>query len=142
FSLNGAPVEEETGAQPMRFTYLRLHETAFFRLAGDLYGGVGWAMDAHSDIEDERLDLAEPPFSTSHYIYSAISGFPLDRYSANGMVFRLLYDSRDIAINARQGVYVDAGFRINPTWLGSTRGSSQFLVEFRNYHVLGKGTDR
>ena len=144
FSLNGIPVDDpSSGAQPMNFTYVRLYETLFTHLHGSLYGGLGLAVDAHSSIEDERLDLmAEPPFYTSHYLYSTDQGFSPTRYSANGLAMRLLFDSRDVAVNARKGMYMDAGFRVNTTWLGSTRSSSQLNVEFRHYKQIGQGTNR
>jgi hypothetical protein len=76
-----APDADETGEQPMRFTYIRFYETALFRLKGRLYGGLGWALDYHTDIEDERLDLNAPePFYTSHYSYSLLKGFPATHY--------------------------------------------------------------
>lgn len=144
FSLNGDNLsEDESGAQPMTFTYYRLYETVFTRIKGRLYGGLGLAFDLHQKIVDERLDLeAEPPFYTSHYLYSELNDFSTEKYAANGVLFRMLYDNRDNAINAYKGIYVDAGFRYNPRWLGSTKPSSQILFEFRNYQRVGKKDNR
>jgi Omp85 superfamily domain len=129
-----APDADETGEQPMRFTYIRVYETALFKLKGRLYGGMGLAMDYHTRIEDERLDLeSSTPFYTSHYVYSIAKEFSPTNYSATGFVFKALFDSRDNAINAYKGAYVDVGFRVNPTWLGSTHGSTQLLIELRQY---------
>ncbi len=144
FSLNGGSFSEnETGEQPMTFTYFRLYETVYTRLKGRLYGGLGLAIDQHSKIEDERLDLtSEPPFYTSHYIYSDLRSFSNEKYSVNGVVMKILFDNRDNAINAYKGIYLDAGFRYNPTWLGSSKNSSQILLEFRNYMAVGKRDNR
>lgn len=144
FSLNGGSLsEDETGEQPMTFTYLRLYETVFTRIKGRLYGGLGLAIDQHSKIVDERLDLsAEPPFYTSHYVYSDLKAFSNEKYSANGVVLKILFDNRDNAINAYKGIYLDAGLRYNPTWLGSTQSSSQILLELRNYQLVGKSDNR
>lgn len=141
FSLNGINVEDgETGEQPMRFTYIRLYETAFTRIKNRWYGGFGFAMDAHSKIKDERLDLiSEPPFYTSHYLYSNLRQFSYEKYMTNGFIIKLLHDNRDNSINSYRGIYFDAGFRFNQTWLGSDKSSSQLLLELRNYQRLGKG---
>lgn len=144
FSLNAINVEDgETGEQPMRFTYVRLYETAFTRIKNRWFGGFGFAMDAHSKIKDERLDLSsEPPFYTSHYLYSNLRGFSEEKYMTNGFIIKLLHDNRDNAINSFRGIYFDAGLRFNQKWLGSSQNSSQLLLELRNYQRIGKGTNR
>jgi hypothetical protein len=143
FSLNGINVEDgETGEQPMRFTYIRLYETAFTRIKNRWYGGFGFAMDAHAKIKDERLDLvSEPPFYTSHYLYSNFREFSEEKYMTNGFIIKLLHDNRDNSINSYRGIYFDAGFRFNQTWLGSDKSSSQLLLEFRNYQRVGRDND-
>jgi hypothetical protein len=144
FSLNAISIEEEeTGEQPMRFTYIRLYETVFRELKNRWYGGVGLAIDYHSKIIDERLDLnSEPPFYTSHYLYSNLRDFSTEHYSANGFILKALYDDRDNAINPYKGVYFDVGLRINQSWLGSSKNSSQLLFELRNYRKVGSKTNR
>jgi len=144
FSLNAINIEtEETGEQPMRFTYVRLYETAFAKMKGRWYGGFGFAFDSHSEIEDERLNLeSEPPFYTSHFVYSTIRGFSNQRYITSGLIFKFLHDNRDNSINAYKGIYFDVGVRFNQTWLGSSQNSSQILLEFRNYQRVGKGGNR
>jgi outer membrane protein assembly factor BamA len=144
FSLNGLNIEDnETGEQPMQFTYVRLYETVFTRIKGRWYAGLGLALDNHSKIMDERLDMvAEPPFFTSHFLYSNVRDFPVDQYNATGVLAKVLYDKRDNSINAQSGVYLDAGLRFNQKGLGSTWNSTQALLELRNYQRLGKGTNR
>jgi hypothetical protein len=144
FSLNAISVEEEeTGEQPMRFTYIRLYETVFRKLKDRWYGGVGLAIDYHSKIIDERLDLiSEPPFYTSHYLYSNLRDFSTEQYNASGFILKALYDDRDNAINPYKGVYFDLGLRVNQSWLGSSKNSSQLMFELRNYRRVGKKSNR
>ena len=140
FSLNGISLEDEAGAQPMKFNYLRVYETVFRRLNKRLYAGGGISIDYHYKIEDQLLDLSmDPPLLTSHYLYSLYKDFPTEHYSTIGFTGKLLYDNRDNAINAYNGTYIDFGFRINKDFLGSTKNSSQVIIEARKYQRVGTG---
>jgi hypothetical protein len=142
FSLNGIGLDDETGAQPMGFDYVRIYETVFRRINNRLYAGGGLAVDYHFKVVDERLDLnGSPPFYTSHYYYSTLKEFPLEKYAAIGLTGKLLYDSRDNAINAYSGTYLDFGFRVNGTFLGSNKNSSLLLLEARKYQKLGSANN-
>jgi outer membrane protein assembly factor BamA len=139
FSLNGISLEDETGAQPMKFNYLRVYETVFRRLNKRLYAGGGISIDYHYKIEDQLLDLnMDPPLLTSHYLYCLYKDFPTENYSTIGFTGKLLYDNRDNSINPYKGIYLDFGFRINKDFLGSTKNSSQILIEARKYKRVGK----
>ena len=139
FSLNGISLEDETGAQPMKFNYLRVYETVFRRINKRLYAGGGISIDYHYKIEDQLLDLSmDPPLLTSHYLYSIYKDFPTEHYSTIGFTGKLLYDNRDNSINPYKGTYLDFGFRINKDFLGSTKNSSQILIEARKYQRVGK----
>lgn len=143
FSLNGINLKDESGAQPMDFNYLRIYETAFRRISGRLYGGVGIAVDYHYKIVDERLDLeSDPPFYTSHYAYNIYKGFSPEHYAMIGLTGQILYDSRDNSINPYRGTYLNLGYRMNEGFLGSTKNSTQLLVEARRYQLVGKKTNR
>lgn len=39
---------------------------------------------------------------------------------------------------AYKGIYVDAGFRVNQTWMGSTKSAVQFTTDFRKYFSLSE----
>ena len=113
------------GAQPMKFDYTRVHETVFRRVSGPFYLGVGYHLDLHTNIEDERLNLAAvPPAVTSHYAYSVFEGFDDTHYSLSGLSLNALWETRDHTLNPYRGVYLQLGVRVNPTWLGSSRPSS------------------
>lgn len=140
FSLNGLSLVDETGAQPMKYNYVRLYETVLRRISGRLYGGAGLSVDYHFKIVDQRLDLTgSPPFYTSHYLYSSLMDFSADKYSVIGFTGKMIYDSRDNSINAYNGTYLDLGFRMNREFLGSTKNSSQIHLDARHYRRLGSG---
>jgi outer membrane protein assembly factor BamA len=134
FSLNGASLKDDIVAQSMNFNYLRLYETAFRRISGNLYAGIGFFVDHHWNIDDQRLNLDSAQFFiTSHYFYSILENFPIRGYTANGLMIRALYDDRDNSINSFNGIYIDAGIRLNTTWLGSNRQSTKLMLELRKY---------
>jgi len=142
FALNGIGLADETGAQPMGFNYVRIYESVYRRLNKRFYAGGGVAIDYHYKIIDERFSLdPSSQFITSHYYYCTINEFPKDKYSTIGLTGKILYDSRDNSINAYRGTYVDFGFRVNGTFLGSTKNSSMLLVEARKYQKLGSGNN-
>jgi hypothetical protein len=55
---------------------------------------------------------------------------------ANGLIFSAQYTTRDNQNRAYKGIFADAGFRINQTWMGSTKSALQFTTDFRKYISL------
>ncbi len=138
FGVNGIDTAALPGGQPLTFNYLKVHETAFRRVSGPIYLGLGYHLDRHGDIEDQRLALdATPPAVTSHYAYSRVEGFSPTHYQLSGVSLDALWESRDHTLSPYRGVYLQLGYRVNPTWLGSTRASSSAYGEFRTYVPLG-----
>jgi hypothetical protein len=134
FTLNGLDTAALPGAQPMRFDYLKVHETVFRRVRGHAYLGAGYHLDVHRKIEDELLDLgAAPPAVTSHYAYSRVEGFDPTRYTLSGLSVDALYETRDHTLDPYRGVYALLSFRVNPTFLGSSARSSSVYGELRTY---------
>ena len=143
FVLNGIDTQALPGEQDMRFQYVKVHETAFRQVSGPSYVGLGYHLDAHGDIEDESLDLgAVPPAVTSHYAYSRYEGFDPGHYRLSGVSLNLLWESRDHTLDPRQGLFLQLTYRVNPTWLGSTRASSSAYGELRTYHPLSAENPR
>ena len=131
--------EEIPGAQLMEFQFIRFHETAFKQINGNFYVGAGYHLDYHYQINDNLLDLdTDPPTITSHYLYNQKYGFDNDKYALSGISLNALYDSRDNAANTYTGRYALATFRINPTWLGSSKNSTSVWLEYRDYIALSK----
>lgn len=134
FGINGVDTEALPGAQPMRFDYVRVHETVLRQVKGPVYVGGGYHLDHHSRIVDERLDVsASPPAVTSHYAYSTLEGFDPARYTLSGVSIDGLWESRDHTLDPHRGLYLLLSLRLNPAWLGSSRPSSSVSGELRTY---------
>jgi hypothetical protein len=137
FSFMGLSSDEENGSQPMRFNYLRVYETLLRKVNNRFYLGAGIALDYHWNIKDELLQLdSSMPFITSHYTYSQIESYSAERYSANGILLRAVFDSRDNTVNAYSGIYIDLAYRLNTLWLGSDQKSRLLNLEARKYFSL------
>ena len=132
-----------SGAQPMDFDLIRLHQTVLRRVAGAFYAGASYRLDRYYGIADGKLDLAaSPPAVTSHYAYSAQFGFSPKAYGASGVAAELLYDSRDSTISAYRGWYLSGSFRAFPTWLGSSKDATAVHGEVRTYLGLSEEVPR
>lgn len=148
----GTGIENEDGlfsqpistAQMMEFNYLRFHETVLKRIQNSrFFVGLGYHLDIHSKINDNLLDLdADPPILTSHYTYQILHGMSTEKYILSGISINGLYDSRDNAVNPYSGRYAFASLRINPSFLGSEKGSSILWLEYRDYLHLSQERPR
>jgi len=143
FGVNGSDVSITDSEQPMRFNYVRLYETVSRRVVGKWYAGIGIMFDIDFDIKDQSLRLDTPnQHLTSNYIYSKAYGFDTAHYSANGLAFKIMHDSRDNPVNAYKGNYLNLAFRVNPVALGSTQNSTMLYYEWRNYIGVNKNIPR
>lgn len=133
FGLNGSNVSRTDSEQPMRFNYIRLYETFSRRIFNHWYAGLGLMIDHDFNIKDQSLQLDSPIHLTSHYVYSKAYGFDTAHYSANGISFQVIHDSRDNPVNPYSGNYLNLAFRVNPVALGSTQPSTMLYYEWRNY---------
>jgi hypothetical protein len=141
----GGSVNADTAAtgQPMDFDLFRFHQSALKRVLGKLYVGGSYRLDTYWAINDEALNVTStPPVITSHYAYSQVNGFNTTTYALSGVALDLLYDSRDSTLNPYRGVYANLSFGGNPTWLGSSEGSTLFGAEFRAYLGLSDAVPR
>ena len=131
-------------SQMMEFNYFRFHETVLKRIQDTrFFVGIGYHLDIHSKIKDNLLNLdTVPAIITSHYGYQTSKGLSTDKYTLSGISINALYDSRDNAINPYSGRYAFANIRINPSFLGSDKGSSILWLEYRDYLHLNKERPR
>jgi hypothetical protein len=136
-NIGGIETEGIPGQQPMDFNYLRLHQSATFRITNKVYLGLGYMYDHHFKIVDENLDLAaDTPAVTSHWAYSKYFGFDSSNYSLGGVALEAIYDGRDNPISPFVGPYARISYRENQTWLGSSQAAGQLWAEFRTYISL------
>ena len=129
-------------AQMMEFKYIRFHESALKRIRTNFYIGAGYHFDWHYEIKDHLLELdpvdGSDPVITSHYAYSKAYEFNPEEYILSGLSLNVLLDSRDNAATPYKGQYALATFRMNPTFLGSTKNSSSLWLEYRKYISMSK----
>jgi outer membrane protein assembly factor BamA len=142
FGLNGSSAVLTDSEQPMRFNYIRLYETFSRRVYKKWYAGFGLMFDIDFNIKDQSLKLDSPVHLTSNYVYSKAYGFDSAHYSANGISFQVIHDSRDNPVNAYSGTYLNLAFRINPISFGSTQSSTMLYYEWRNYIGVSKRIPR
>ncbi|HLZ88805.1 MAG TPA: BamA/TamA family outer membrane protein, partial [Puia sp.] len=105
-------------------------------VAKDLFVGAGLSFEIRTNIDAGDTAVNATPSG----VYNSRHGFPRDHYSANGFLFNLEYITRDNPNRPYNGIYFDAGVRINQTWIGSTKNSVQLTCDFRNYFSLSRAS--
>jgi hypothetical protein len=138
--LGGAETSIDSLAQPLSYNFLRLYQSASFRILKrheGFYLGVGYCLDHYSKIVDEKLRL-NPGDSliTSHYAYSKHYGFNTETYAISTLNLNFIYDTRDNMINPYKGQFLMINWRGGPTFLGNDNPVSFFHVEWRSFHPL------
>jgi hypothetical protein len=124
------PTYEQLGEYPMKFVMWRLYETAYLRMSGDVYAGLGYHLNIHEQISDDRANAGEvTPFTA----YSR--GSPSST-RASGFSLNVLIDSRDTPINPARGLLWNASMRMYSTQFGSDHNWQELTSDFRAYpHV-------
>jgi len=134
-----AASEAGSAAEPMDYNFIRFYETINKRIAGRFFIGVGYSLDYHWNIRDEKLSLdSGKVFLTQHYIYSVNNGFNPETYTNSGISLSFLYDSRDNSCRPTKGIYAALVPKFNASWLGSSKTSITMYTEFRTYIGLSK----
>ncbi len=119
-------------ARALRSFYFNFREKVYKEMKKGLFVGAGVSFDIRRHI-DEGASAGGP---TPYNIYSDRYGFARDSYSANGLLFNVQYTTRDNLNRAYKGIYIDAGFRANQHWMGSTKNALQFTTDVRKYVSL------
>jgi hypothetical protein len=114
--------------------FYNFREKVYKQVMDNLFVGAGVSFDIRRNIEDRNSDTELTPYN----IYSDRHGFDRDSYMANGLFFNLQYTTRDNQNRAYKGIYADAGFRMNQSWMGSSKNAVQFTTDFRKYWSLSK----
>ena len=143
YNLGGLDTSEDSLAQPMKFNFLRLHQSMTFRINSGMYIGLGYHYDGYSRIKDIKLNL-KPGDSliTSHFAYNTFYGFDTERYFNSALNLMFVIDKRDNLINAYKGFYLSVGWRAGLEVIGNKNNTSIFDVEWRSFHPLSKKNPR
>lgn len=118
----------------MDYAYFRFYQSLLRRLAPNLYGGLGYHLDLHWNIDsyNSRREVTR----ISRY-ENGVEG----RSVSSGPIVQVVYDNRRNAINPAGGLYLSASFRANISALGSDNTYQSALVEARKYVHLPVSSD-
>jgi hypothetical protein len=119
----------------IRFQFIRLTEKVYRKIGPHLFAGGGISFDIRYDINDEQLKVLP---NSPHKRYSLRNGFDTSKYSANGLLLALQYNTREHPLRSYGGVYADFSLRFNQKWLGSTKNAIQLIYDLRKYISLSK----
>ncbi|HQR29954.1 MAG TPA: hypothetical protein PLL32_06060 [Anaeromyxobacteraceae bacterium] len=143
YGLGTGPQALEAAGIRQDFDFIRFHETAYRRVTGDLYAGLGYRFDRYYAVSEPGADLgAVPPVVGPNLAYSQAFGFDPSASTLSGVTVAALWDSRDSTINPYRGLYGSAAFTVHPTWLGSSQASTGLEAQFRAYLPLGNDVPR
>jgi hypothetical protein len=133
FIFNEYPVNKSDSSFPIKYTYIRLNEKIYRKVAPFVFVGGGISLNIYRNIDDEKS--TDSTF-TPHKVYSIEYGYDPDKYSANGLLVALQYNTREHPIRSYGGIYADVNLRFNQTWIGSTTNAIQFQYDIRKYWSL------
>jgi hypothetical protein len=136
---------DESGAFPLKYNYLKLHEIVSYKIKTNFYGGIGFHLDSYRSIVDDSLQFNDDgtvKFMTPHYFYSDHYGFDPEGYNTVGLSANFVFDSRDNLINPYKGMFFNINLKQNATWLGSDKSSTFLFFDARYYRSLSKKLPR
>ncbi|MFD0752057.1 BamA/TamA family outer membrane protein [Mucilaginibacter calamicampi] len=119
-------------ARALHSLYFNFREKVYKEIDKGLFVGAGVSFDIRRNIDEGAAGNTPTPYN----IYSDSYGFARDRYTANALLFNVQYTTRDNLNRPYKGVYIDAGFRANQSWMGSSKNALQFTTDFRKYFSL------
>lgn len=143
YNLSGLETSNDSLAQPLKFNFLRLYQSASFKIGKTFYAGVGYFLDYYFNIEDEKLRLTPgDTLLTSHYAYSNFYGFNQSKYYSSALNVNLISDTRDNMINPYKGHFLMVSWRGSMEWLGNKSNANFFSLEWRSFHPLSPRNPR
>jgi hypothetical protein len=120
-----------------KYNFFRLYETAYYRLKPNLFGGLGFHYNAHTDIRPGSGTSDETWQQSPYMQYTLSHGLPTDRQDSAGTSVNLLVDSRDSAINADRGWYLNTSYRtFFSDFLGGDSTWQELYLDARKYRRL------
>lgn len=109
------------------YSYIKFSQEALYEITHNLYGGIGYALDYHYNIEEYGHGKQYQNYTNSE-----------SSTSSSGIIARLKYDSRTNINNPKNAFYANLVYRDNLTAIGSTANWQEVEVEFRKYIQLSK----
>jgi len=143
YNLFGMQTEMDSLAQPMKFNFARLHQSASIKVSEGVYVGLGYQLDSYFKIVDQKLRLNPgDTILTSHYAYNDYYGFKKDQYVSSAVNVNFILDTRDNMINAYKGVYAVVSWRSGLKILGNENNNNTLQLEWRSFHGLSDRNPR
>jgi len=114
----------------INYSYFKFYQEALMRMAPHLYGGIGYNLDYHWQIQDygESTDFNQYNGNATKTVSS-------------GLIAHVKYDDRENINNPINAFYGSVIYRYNSTILGSDNDWQYLQVEMRKYFKLNpRGT--
>ncbi len=115
------------------YSGIRLRQALLRKVANNMYAGIGYNFDYFYNIKE----LATTNIATDFKNYDSVQATE----EASGLTFNYLYDSRDNAIHAAKGTFINVIYRPNLAILGNDATWRSLVVDVRKYIKLFKGSD-
>jgi hypothetical protein len=119
----------------LKSLYFNFREKLYKEVFENVFVGAGASFEIRRKIEQKGIAAST---LTPYKVYSDRYGFDQNNYMSNGFLFSVQYTSRDNQNRAYKGIYADAGFRANQTWIGSSKNALQFTTDLRKYVSISK----
>jgi outer membrane protein assembly factor BamA len=143
YNLGGLETSTDSLAQPIKFNFLRLYQSASFRIGKGMYVGLGYYLDHYFKIQDEKLRLTPgDSIITSHYSYSLNYGFDPVKYYSSALNINVILDTRDNIINPYKGHFLMISWNGSVKLLGNKNTASSFSLEWRSFHPVSTRNPR
>ncbi|MHA4810088.1 BamA/TamA family outer membrane protein [Flavitalea flava] len=114
----------------IRYQYVRFYQNALKRITPYLLAGFGYNLDynigVHTDDSIHLDKFSGYPYGTANHANSFSSG----------ITFNLLYDTRNNSLNPLPGSFLNAIFRVNPTFMGSNFYWTSLYLDARKYFSI------
>jgi hypothetical protein len=118
----------------INYNLVRINQSVYFKVKGDLYAGIGYSLNYHYNIHESGKDsiltddvyAVDPPLVTTAKTVSS------------GISFNVLYDQRRNANNPMAGgKYLSIQFLNNTKLLGSDNDWQSLIIDARKYVGVG-----
>ena len=143
YHLFGVATNLDSLAQPMKFNFARFHQSVSFNLYKGLMAGIGYELDYYFRIRDEKFSYGPvDTLFTSHFVYNVLYGFDTEKYLSSMLNLHVVYDTRDNIMNAYEGIFARAAYKVGPKFMGNSITGMALDLEWRSFHSLSRSNPR
>jgi hypothetical protein len=125
------PAQPEDQKDDLQYNLIRIYQTAYRQVTGQLLMGFGYHLNDYFNIVDPKAEQGLPS-----PVLDYNGGQKVTTMISSGLSADLVYDNRDNPIYATRGIYMSASLRMFPTWLGSDNTWQSFQSDLRTYGRL------